>query len=120
MGSLRRYGEFGVRLAIGEYKAHLYRTLVAESVMVGIIGTALGTAVGLAVSYWFQVHGLDFGSMMRGSTAMYSTVIRPHVTAVCWFIGLIPGLGATVIGAMISGATVFRRQTATLIKELEL
>jgi len=120
MGSLRRYGEFGVRLAIGERKAHLYRTLVAESVMVGIIGTALGTAVGLAVSYWFQVHGLNVASMMKGSSAMYSSVLRPYVTPACWVIGLIPGLGATVVGAMISGATVFRRQTATLIKELEL
>jgi len=119
MGSLRRYGEFGVRLAIGERKAHLYRTLVAESVIVGVIGSVLGTALGLAVSYWLQARGLDFGSLMKGSTLMYSQVIRPHVTPSCWFIGLIPGLGATIVGAMISGATVFRRQTATLIKELE-
>jgi putative ABC transport system permease protein len=120
MGSLRRYGEFGVRLAIGEGKPHLYRTLVAESVMVGVIGSALGTLVGLGTSYWFQAHGLNFGALMKGSTVMYSSVIRPHVSATCWFVGLIPGLGATIVGSMISGATVFRRQTATLIKELEL
>jgi len=120
MGSLRRYGEFGVRLAIGERKAHLYRSLVAESVMVGLAGTAIGTALGLAIAYWFQAHGLNFSTLMKGSTAMYSIVLRPYVTAACWFIGLIPGLGATTIGAMISGATVFRRKTATLIKELEL
>ena len=120
MGSLRRYGEFGVRLAIGERKAHLYRTLVAESVMVGIVGTVLGTLLGLGVSYLLQATGLNVGSMLKSSTAMISEVMRPHVTPACYYIGFIPGLGATIIGAMISGATVFRRQTATLIKELEL
>jgi len=88
--------------------------------MVGVIGTVLGTGVGLGLSYWLQARGLDFSAMMRGATVMYSSVIRPHVTPTCWFVGLIPGLGATIIGSMISGATVFRRQTATLIKELEL
>jgi len=120
MGSLRRYGEFGVRLAIGERKSHLYRTLILESVMVGVIGTVLGTAIGLGVAYWLQATGLNFGSMLKGASVMVSQVLRPHVTATCYYIGLIPGLGATVIGAMISGATVFRRQTSTLIKELEL
>jgi putative ABC transport system permease protein len=120
MGSLRRYGEFGVRLAIGERKTHLYQTIVAESAIVGAVGSALGTAIGLGTAYWFQAHGLDAGAMMKGSTMMYSQVLRPHVTAACYYVGLIPGLGATVIGAMISGTTVFRRQTATLIKELEL
>jgi len=120
MGSLRRYGEFGVRLAIGERKAHLYRTLILESVMVGVIGTVLGTAIGLGVAYWLQATGLNFGAMLKGASVMVSQVLRPHVTPTCYYIGLIPGLGATVIGAMISGATVFRRQTSTLIKELEL
>jgi len=119
MGSLRRYGEFGVRLAIGERKAHLYRSLVAESAIVGAVGSALGTAIGLGAAYWLQAHGIDAGAMMKGSTMMYSQVLRPHVSAACYYVGFIPGLGATVIGAMISGATVFRRQTATLIKELE-
>jgi putative ABC transport system permease protein len=119
MGSLRRYGEFGVRLAIGERKAHLYRSLVAESAIVGAVGSALGTAIGLGAAYWLQAHGIDAGAMMKGSTMMYSQVLRPHVSVACYYVGFIPGLGATVIGAMISGATVFRRQTATLIKELE-
>jgi putative ABC transport system permease protein len=120
MGSLRRYGEFGVRLAIGERKAHLYWTLILESVMVGVVGTVLGTAIGLGVAYWLQATGLNVGGMLKGASIMVSQVLRPHVTPACYYIGLIPGLGATVIGAIISGTAVFRRQTSTLIKELEL
>ena len=119
MGSLRRYGEFGVRLAIGERKGHLYRTLVAESAIIGVAGSALGTALGLVVAYWLQAQGINAGALMKGSTAMYSEVLRPHVTQACYYIGLIPGIGATLVGSAISGATIFRRGTATLIKELE-
>ena len=35
MGSLRRYGEFGIRLALGEDKGRLYRSLIAEGLAVG-------------------------------------------------------------------------------------
>ena len=52
MGSLRRYGEIGVRLAMGETKTHIYATLIGEALMIGALGTVIGTAVGLAVSYY--------------------------------------------------------------------
>ena len=38
MGSLRRYGEIGLRLAVGEGKGHVYRSLLGESVFIGIGG----------------------------------------------------------------------------------
>jgi putative ABC transport system permease protein len=45
MGSLRRYGEIGVRLAMGESKGHLYRTLIGESLMIGLCGTIVGSII---------------------------------------------------------------------------
>jgi putative ABC transport system permease protein len=36
-----------------------------------------------------------------------------------FFIGFIPGLLATTMGALIAGINVFRRQTSRLFKELE-
>jgi len=119
MGNLRRYGEIGIRLAIGENKGHLYRNLVAESLMIGVIGSVLGSAVALALAYYLQAHGIDFSSMLKSSSAMMSDIYRPMVTPVSWFIGFIPGLLATLLGAAISGANVYRRQTSQLMKEME-
>jgi putative ABC transport system permease protein len=119
MGNLRRYGEIGIRLAIGEDKGHLYRSLIAESLMVGVIGSVIGTAVALALAYYLQAKGLDFSSMLRSSSVMLSDVYRPLVTPASWFVGFIPGLLATLLGTAISGANVYRRQTSQLIKELE-
>lgn len=48
LGSLRRYGEFGVRLAMGEEKRHVYSTLIYESIAVGTAGTVIGTSVSIS------------------------------------------------------------------------
>ncbi|KAA6300121.1 MAG: hypothetical protein EZS26_003739 [Candidatus Ordinivivax streblomastigis] len=41
LGGVRRYNEFGIRLALGEGKGHIYRSLLTESVFIGIRGNAL-------------------------------------------------------------------------------
>ncbi len=119
MGNLRRYGEIGIRLAIGEKKGHLYRSMLAESMMIGCIGTVIGTAVGLALSYYLEVKGIDISGMMKNASIMFSEVMRAKVTIGSYFIGFIPGLGATFLGATISGIGIYRRQPSQLTKELE-
>lgn len=119
MGSLRRYGEIGVRLAMGETKTHIYGTLIMEALMIGALGTVIGTAVGLAESYYLQAHGLDIGFMMKNASLLISNVMRAKVSPVSYGIGFIPGLAATFLGASISGLGIFRRQTSQLMKELE-
>ncbi|MFC1534914.1 ABC transporter permease [Thermodesulfobacteriota bacterium] len=120
MNGIRRYGEIGVRLAMGEPKGRLYRSMIVESICVGIAGSILGTALGLAVSYYFQYVGWDFGSMMQKSTIMISSVMRGKVTVVSYYIGFLPGLFASVIGTMFAGIGIYRRQTSQLFKELEV
>jgi len=120
IGSLRRYGEIGVRLAMGESKGHLYRSLIAESLMIGVIGTILGTAVGLVFSYYLQVKGINMGNMMQSSSLMMNDVIRAKVTPASYVVGFIPGLIATFLGTSMSGLGIYKRQTSQLMKELEI
>ncbi len=119
IGSLRRYGEIGVRLAMGERKSHLYSSVIAESLMIGFIGSILGTVLGLVFSYYLQVHGLDISSMMENATIMISDVMRAKVTPASFYIGFIPGMAATLLGASIAGIGIYRRKTSMLMKELE-
>ena len=120
IGSMRRYGEIGVRLAIGEYKGHLYRSMIAESLMIGTFGSILGTAVGLGIAYYMQVKGINISSFMKNVSMMISEVMRARVTPTSFFIGLVPGLVATFLGTSISGIGIYRRQTSQLMKELEV
>ena len=118
-GSLRRYGEFGLRLAIGEDNNHIYRSVIIESLAVGVTGTLLGTAIGVAGAYYLQLHGFDIGSMMKNSTMMLTDIIRAQVEPSTFVIGFLPGILATLLGSAISGIGIYKRQTAQLFKELE-
>jgi putative ABC transport system permease protein len=119
MNGLRRYGEIGVRLAIGESKGNLYRWTIFESIIIGIAGSVLGTALGLGVSFYFQYTGIDFSGIMSKSSMLLSNVIRAQVTPASYFIGFFPGVFASVIGTMFAGIGIYKRQTAQLFKELE-
>ncbi|VBB45741.1 Related to lipoprotein releasing system transmembrane protein [uncultured Paludibacter sp.] len=119
ISGLRRYGEFGLRLAIGENKREIYKSLIWEAVLVGIIGSVIGTILGLLISWFVQQHGINMGSLMKNSSMMFSNILRAKITFTTWYIGFIPGLVSTVIGAMLAGIGIYKRQTANLFKELE-
>jgi putative ABC transport system permease protein len=119
MSGIRRYGEIGVRLAIGESKDRVYVSMLSESLLVGIAGSLLGTFLGLSISYYLQENGLDISSMTEGSEVLMANVIRARITSPAYYIGFVPGLLATLLGTAVSGIGVLRRQTAQLFKELE-
>jgi len=118
MGSLRRYGEIGVRLAIGESKHAVYRSLLAEAFLIGLVGSALGTVIGLGFSLYLQEVGFNIAGMMKNSTMVIDDVIRARIAPSSFIVGFLPGLIATFLGAAISGLGVYKRQTAILAKEL--
>lgn len=119
LGGLRRYGEFGVRLAMGEEKSHVYRTLIYESIFIGIAGTFVGAVFGLFFAGLVQKYGIDISGMMEGASMMMPTVIRARITPADYYIGFIPGLFSTVIGTMLAGIGIYKRKTSQLFKELE-
>jgi len=119
VGGLRRYGEFGLRLAIGENKHEIYRSLVGEALLVGLIGSFIGISIGLVFAWLMQHYGIDARNMMRNSNMMMPSILRAHISTTTYFIGFIPGVLSTVIGAMLAGIGVYKRQTANLFKELE-
>jgi len=119
MSSLRRYGEFGIRLALGEDHGRLYRSLIAEGAVVGFAGSAAGTAIGLAVSYYLQNTGFNLGSMLKDASIIVTDVLRARVTPASYVIGFVPGLAATFLGKAVSGIGIYKRETSRLAKEFE-
>jgi putative ABC transport system permease protein len=119
IGGLRRYGEVGVRLAIGEEKGHIYRSMIWESALIGVAGSAFGTVIGLLFAYWLQEKGIDIGSMMKGATMMMPGKFHAKIVPEAYYIGFIPGLFSSTLGTMLSGIGIYKRKTASLFKELE-
>jgi len=120
LGGLRRYKEFGIRLALGEPKSGIYRSLILEAVLIGIIGSAVGTIIGLAITYYMQVVGLDVSEYIVESAMIMPSIIRSKITPDLFFIGFIPGVLAMVFGNMLAGMGIYKRETANLFKELEV
>jgi putative ABC transport system permease protein len=112
IGGLRRYGEIGVRLAIGEEKGHIYRSMIYEAVLIGIVGSFFGTLFGLGFSYWLQEAGINVGNMMKNSKMMMPSIFRANITAPAYYLGFIPGLFSVVLGTMLSGIGIYKRKTA--------
>lgn len=120
LGGLRRYQEYGIRLALGESKGHIYSMMVAEAVLIGLIGSVFGTIIGLGLTYYMQKTGINIESMIQDATMLMPTVLRSKITPDLFYIGFIPGLLAMVFGTMLSGIGIYKRETATLFKELEV
>jgi putative ABC transport system permease protein len=93
--------------------------MIVEALLIGALGSIAGTVLGLAVSFYLQVHGIDISGMMKNVTFLMPTVLRARVTPASFVIGFVPGLLATFIGTAIAGRAIYRRETARLFKELE-
>ena len=119
LGGIRRYSEFGIRLAMGEDKRHIYRTLLIESTLIGVIGSVIGTVLGIWLCRYLSVNGIDYSEIMENVSMMIDPVIGAKVSPQLYYIGFIPGILSTLIGAALAGRAIFKRNTAMLFKELD-
>jgi len=119
LGGLRRYGEFGMRLAIGEEKGHVFKTMMLESLIISFFGSVTGIIGGMLIALYLQNKGIDLGFIMKNASVMMPGIFRAQITPQTWYIGLIPGFISTQIGTMLAGRGIYKRQTSQLFKELE-
>ena len=121
MNGLRRYGEIGLRLAIGESKGQVYRSMISEAVLIGFVGTLLGTILGVSLTYFVQEFGIDYSEAINqlSTTMVMPNVFYAKVTPELYYIGFIPGVLATVLGTMLAGLAIYKREMSQLFKELE-
>ncbi len=122
MNGLRRYGEVGLRLAMGESKGQVYRSMISEAVIIGLTGTMIGKGTGLALTYYVQENGIDYTKgieALSNSSMVMPNIFYAQVTPDLFYIGFIPGVLATVLGTMLAGLAIYKREMAQLFKELE-
>ena len=87
--------------------------------IIGISGSVTGVLFGMIIAAYLQKYGIDMGIMMKNATIMIPNVFHARITAQTWYIGFIPGVFSALIGTMLAGIGIYKRQTARLIKELQ-
>ena len=120
IGGLRRYQEFGIRLALGESKKHVYSLLIIESIVIGFIGSTFGTGLGFILCYYMQETGIDISEALTNSVVIIPSVLKAKVSSNLLYLGYIPGLISIVFGTALAGRGIFKRNTSKLFKELEV
>ena len=95
---------------------------MSEALIIGFIGTIFGTLIGLGLTYYLQEVGLDYTKALESLSS--TNIILPNVfyakvTPDLFYIGFLPGVLATVLGTMLAGRAIYKREMAQLFKELE-
>lgn len=119
MNGIRRYGEFGLRLAMGERKTHLYGWLLMEALAIGLTGSVIGALIGCLISWYFHIYGIDMSAFSRSSSILMENIIYTNTSVRSVLLSIMQGIVSTLIGAMLAGIGIFGRKTSQLFKELE-
>lgn len=119
INGLRRYSEIGMRMAIGERRSHIVRTLLGEAFLSGLIGTVLAIACALPLTYYLQEVGVDYSEEFKNVTLMANSIMRAKLSVTAAVLAALPGLCSSLLGMYIACLGIYGRDTASLFKELE-
>lgn len=81
MAVLERTREFGLQLALGTRPAQIVRTVLYESLVLGVFGLCGGTLIGAAIVGYYNVLGFDLSDYAAGAAAIpgMTTVVYPTI-----------------------------------------
>jgi putative ABC transport system permease protein len=100
MSVFERVGEFGTMMALGNRRLDVFRLVMLENVLIGVIGSSAGVLVGVALALVISAIGIPMppppGSEV-GYMAQIQVVPRELILAFC--VGLVATVAAAVFPA---------------------
>ena len=105
MAVYERTGEFGTLLAFGVRRRQIFRLVMLENALLGLVGGALGVVLGVALAAGLSAIGIEMPPP-PGSSAAYTASIR----LVPWVLGAaaITGALAAIAAAILPGLRAAR------------
>ena len=102
MSVMERTREFGVMMALGTQRYQVLMLVLSESVVLGIVGVALGSLMGVAINQYLAETGMDLGQFTQAMETMpglsgmvYPVTKMTHVwlvNAVVLIVAILPAL----------------------------
>lgn len=120
LNGIHRYGEMGLRLALGETHKEVLFFLLVEALIIGILGSLAGSLIGGGLVYYLQEVGVNMGDAFANVGVIVSDVVRGRLNLMGFIYAIVPGLVAGVVGALVAGLAIFKRSEADLFRELEV
>ncbi len=117
MSVLERTKEFGIVLALGVSPGRLGRLVLIETALMGVLGLALGVALGGALVFWFSLHGLSFPGLaeMAGQFNLPDRIYL-SLNPVGLFLGPSLVLAATLLAGLYPMARLHRLEPVAAMR----
>ena len=119
MSVFERVREFGILKAIGTKPSQLFGMVILESVMLALLGMALGGILsGINIWFWAR-NGLDLSMFAEGLEAFgMPTVIYPFLRGTNIISAVLLALGMAVLSAFYPGLRASRIMVASALRKI--
>lgn len=104
MSALERKREFGVLMAIGMRPRRMFRMILTESLVLGTLGGLIGTALGLAVTWYHATAGLDLAMFTdQGEFTVMGVAFTGKIFAILTPVAALQPILVMVLVAFLAG-----------------
>jgi ABC-type lipoprotein release transport system permease subunit len=104
MSALERRREFGVLMAIGMRPRRMFRMVLTESLVLGTLGGLIGTAAGMAVTWYHATVGLDLAAFTdKGEFTVMGVALTGKIYAILTPVAALQPILIMVVVAFLAG-----------------
>jgi putative ABC transport system permease protein len=114
MSVFERVGEFGTMMALGNRSGQVFRLILTECTLLGLIGGGLGVALGVALGLAISAVGIPMPPP-PGANLSYTAHIQITLSQVLISFGV--GFIATVVAAMLPAKRVTRTPVVDALRQ---
>lgn len=114
MSILERTGEFGTMMALGNRSSDIFRLILTESMLLGLIGSCLGVLIGILLALVISAIGIPMPPPPNANLGYIAQIqIVPSVLLKSFLIGL----SATILAATFPARHVSRIQVVEALRQ---
>ena len=118
MTVLERTREFGMQAALGMRPGDIVRLILAEGLAIGVIGTAVGGAVGTGVAIWLETSGINIGAAAGAVAGLpFQQVLYPDWKLPFTVYGAVIGLATAVVATLYPAWRASRLMPAEALRK---
>ncbi len=118
MNVTERTREFGLLRAMGCNSANLRRMIVAEALVLGLLGAGAGTAAGSVLTWYYSLFGLDLRPLMGNKDLEVAGIVFDPVVFTMWNVPAMAGAVAAMV-ILVLIASLYPARKALKIRPAE-
>lgn len=105
MTAFERVGEFGTMMALGDTDRAIFKLILAENVLIGLVGAIVGTLLGILLALAISMTGIPMPPPPNSDLGYTAHVlVVPSIVAGAFAVGLI----ATILASLLPASRVRR------------